>query len=548
MSWPTSGRVRDLPTVLRVAALITTLMLPTGCILLGDAGSEWTGEFLPPVVTTEVKNVVVDLIKSGDEIVAHVTWEWAADEEVPADAPPPTFTGYVLDVGNPVGSRTEIHGAGMEITLAVDDYVVHLGGDIAVSADWCPWVNRRCRHQGVPIFVDGYLAPEPYWVHRAAVDYSYSPEMVVVDLDGDGLEDIVANPGNLFALSPFDDRVIWRTLVGHQSALVAGDFEPTDPRPDIAAIRWTADTQQVMVYRGGDGENVASAPIDSCVGNPKLQTIPATDATGDDLLLTCAERLRRYDGATGALKWEIARDDAKWGGGAVVPVGGRVINVTTRGGDLVGIDLADGAEIWRRSDIQPNPPSAGGSPHYGWQVVAYGRCAVPLAFVTDTGRAYAVEVETGAMVWNVGDLYEDLTIESIWSRSLNLSDSFRNWYGARISLCDGEVIDTYAPWLPTEPQMHLMVGLLAADESGVAWIWFRFNPAENRISIYPAQSAFPSAVALRGPNEQWMLAVPYNKELRVYATKYGIPTPVAGALADSWRQVGYDAGRSMYVP
>ncbi len=237
-----------------------------------------------------------------------------------------------------------------------------------------------------------------------------------------------------------------------------------------------------------------------------------------------------------------------WGGGAVVPIEGRVINVTTRGGDLVGMDLADGAEIWRRSDIQPNPPSAGGSPHYGWQVVAYGRCDVPLAFATDTGRAFAVKVETGGTVWTVGDLYEDLTIESIWTRSLMLSDSFRSWYGAQISICDGAREGTRAPWLPTEPSRPFMVGLRAEKDSVEQDIGYRYYPDDKRIWIYPAQSAFPSAVALRGPYEQWMLAVPYAKELRVYATKFGIPTPVEGAMADSWRQVGYDAGRSMYVP
>jgi hypothetical protein len=541
-------RVRGTSIALRGAALAASLLMPAGCVFFGNEEPNWTGSWQEPAVTITVENIAVELVQSGEEIVAHVTWEWAADETLPAEAPPPTFTGFAASQDNVELIRAAIQGPEMSVSVTVNTHIVYMVGEVAVAESWCPWVNRTCRHPRARISLEGYLPPEPYWVHRAAVDYGYSPEFVVVDLDGDGLEDIVANPGNLFALSPFDDRVIWRTLMGNQSALVAGDFEPTDPRPDIAAIRWTEDAQQVMVYRGVDGEKIASAPMDGCVGNPTLQTIPATDATGDDLLLTCTDWLRRYDGATGALEWEITRDDAMWDGGAVVPIGGRVINVTTRGGDLVGMDLADGAEIWRRSDIQPNPPSGGGSPHYGWQVVAYGRCDVPLAFVTDTGRAFAVKVETGGTVWTVGDLNEDLTIQSIRWRNLYLSDSFRSWYGARISLCDGEVIDTYAPWLPSDPQRHFMAGLLATDDSGDRRIQFRFNPAENRISIYPAQSAFPSAVALRGPDEQWMLAVPYDKELRVYATKYGIPTPVEGALADSWRQVGYDAGRSMYVP
>lgn len=215
--------------------------------------------------------------------------------------------------GGDVSTSAELTGGGYRLDIPFPD--LPACGQRSVSGECRSQCDDAVLNTVWPVCgAQGLAAPAPF--HPMFLDCSCNDplDMLVADLDGDGIDDVAATCGENFP------RIVvwfggaerpmacpWRHGVGHGAyALAAADFD-LDGRTDLAALNVFDET--IGVYRGGDDRQIAPQQLVEVPGTfmaeyAVLLDMVAADVDADgapDLVVHRPERLDvlRGDGKGG---------------------------------------------------------------------------------------------------------------------------------------------------------------------------------------------------------------------------------------------------------
>lgn len=180
--------------------------------VISSVGRRWQHEILDHRDETAIEIIIADLDGDGrDDIISGRRWYRAPDWE-PEDIPGIAQAIAVMDVDSD-GSLEVIGTRGPDLSSNLcwakpndAGWVVHDIG--AGGGDWPHGVATFKRADGTPAMITSYhgrgLHPPQIWTvphdhtlpwdKSTLIDLAHSEEMLVVDLDGDGLMEIVAGP------------------------------------------------------------------------------------------------------------------------------------------------------------------------------------------------------------------------------------------------------------------------------------------------------------------------------------------------------------------